>query len=339
MIVEKTGTRLSTTISNWNKVRYHLKNIQRDASWRLGGNPVFSKKRTGARILVYHGICQSDPLRFNTLFVRVADFESQLKLYKKYFNLISLDDFYNERFCNDRFNLCLTFDDGFANNYKYVLPLLEQYEVPAAFFITTIRDSGFDILWNDVLSIAYKFGPPAFEFRNKKYTRNAAGKYISAEGIYFADILRAGNFEMKAAMIKMFGHLKDRVDEDYWLQMTEAQIAELSTSKWVSIGSHGYYHSDMAKLETTAAEKELISSRRFLENITGKAIRALAFPYGSYSTPVVELCKKLGYSQLLATDFINPGDGRDGTMRERFTVNPFISNINQAHANIFGSYR
>ena len=31
----------------------------------------------------------------------------------------------------------LTFDDGFLNNFSNVLPVLETYDAPALFFITT----------------------------------------------------------------------------------------------------------------------------------------------------------------------------------------------------------
>src|SRR5258706_10165233 len=118
-------------------------------------------------------------------------FEAQLRVYKKYFDIISLDDFYHQRFHNDRFNICLTFDDGFANNYKYVLPLLEQYGAPAAFFITGIRDAGYDILWNDVLCAAYKYGPGKIIFRKEEFSKANDKKYMSfSTGQRLADRLR-----------------------------------------------------------------------------------------------------------------------------------------------------
>jgi peptidoglycan/xylan/chitin deacetylase (PgdA/CDA1 family) len=37
----------------------------------------------------------------------------------------------------DRGGVLLTFDDGLANNYEHALPVLEQFAVPAIFFVTT----------------------------------------------------------------------------------------------------------------------------------------------------------------------------------------------------------
>src|SRR4051794_6307717 len=95
------------------------------------------KNARGVRILVYHGICLNDPHKFNTLFITLKRFEKQLQLYKKYFDIVSLDEVFKKQLNPERFSVCLTFDDGFANNYKYVLPLLEKHEVPATFFITS----------------------------------------------------------------------------------------------------------------------------------------------------------------------------------------------------------
>ena len=321
-------------------LRSRLNGLPRDISWGLGLNRSYIKNSKTARILIYHGICHNDPLRFNMLFLKQRTFESQLRFYKKYFNIVSLDDFYNRRWDNKKSTVCITFDDGFANNYKYVLPLLQEYKIPATFFITGIRDAGYDILWNDLLCLAYKYGPSKFNFRGEEFIKGGDSKYVSVStNKRLVDTLRLNGFEGKAEMMRLLVSLKHRANEDYWLQMTVEQIITLSASKWVTIGSHGYYHNDLAKIPSSSTKEELLRSKQFLENSTGKEIKALAFPYGSYSKEVVQAAKNTGFSQLLATEFLFPEDPADTTMRERLTINPFISNINQMHANIAGNYK
>ena len=321
------------------KFRNKLIRLQRDAGWHFGLGQSYLLNARGARILVYHGICVDDPLRFNTLFIKQEIFKAQLNLYKKYCNIISLDDFYQQRFDKDRFNICLTFDDGFANNHRYVLPLLDQFQVPAAFFITGIREAGYDILRNDVLCMAYKYGPEKFILRNETFRKAGDGRYSSTlTRQRLVDRLRLAGFEEKAEMMELLGSFKNKADIDYWLQMTEEEIKALSASKWVTIGSHSYYHNDLAKTAAVALREDLVKSKRFLENTTGKEIKALAFPYGSYNHEVVKEAKNAGFTQLLTTGFLFGEDVKDETLRERLTVNPFISNVNQLHANIKGTY-
>lgn len=303
----------------------------------------YYKKARGSRILIYHGICLEDHTRFNPIFLKLKTFESHLKFYKRYFNVLSLDDFYNQRFSNDRFNICISFDDGYANNHKYVLPLLEKYQLPATFFITAICEAGYDILWNDFLGIFSKYGPRTLKYKNDSYTRNRFGRYISVtNGKALADILRSGDFDVKKEMMEILSPLisfrKNRKDVDYWLQMTTNQVCELAASKWATIGSHGYYHNDLSRIPLQDARTEMIRSKRFLENIINKEVQALAFPYGAYTKEVVQEAKQAGFSQLLNMDFLFPDDQADTFMRERFTINPFISVHNQMRAIIKGRY-
>jgi peptidoglycan/xylan/chitin deacetylase (PgdA/CDA1 family) len=321
------------------KLRRNLNGLRRETSWQLGLSRSCFQHAQGSRILVYHGICENHHLKYNTLFIKRKTFETQLRFYKKYFNIVSLGNYYDRQFDDKKFTICLTFDDGFANNYKYVLPLLEQYQVPATFFIPGIRHAGYDILWNDVLAIARKFGPARISFEKRFFYKDRHGKYRSSDtGMLLADLLRSATFESKKQMMHMLEHLKQKAHEDYWLQMTEDQIKTLADSKWATIGSHGYYHNDLSRVPAAEARNELLKSKQFLETITGKEISAFAFPYGAYTREVVQEARNAGYKQVLTTGSLFAGDEKDRTLKERFTVNPFISVINQMHANISGKY-
>jgi len=325
------------------KLKRESKYLFRDLKQKLGLFDKFYRSARGSRIMVYHGICEEDHMRFNPIFLTREIFESHLKLYKKYFNIVSLDDYYNQRFSDDKFNVCITFDDGFANNHKHVLPLLEQYQVPATFFITAIRATGYDILWNDFLGIVSKYGPDSLLYKQEPYYKGRFDKYISKKsGISLVEKLHATGFAEKEEMMKILYPLvsfkTNKQEEDYWLQMTTEQIKELSASRFVTIGAHGHYHNDLAKINFDDAINELVFSKQYLENIIEKPISSFAFPYGTYTPELITAAKNAGYTQLLCTDFNSVQDHSEATMRERFTVNPFISANNQMYATITRRY-
>jgi peptidoglycan/xylan/chitin deacetylase (PgdA/CDA1 family) len=325
------------------KLYREAKYLGRDISHALGFYERFLKNARGSRIMIYHGICQKDHTLFNPIFLTAKIFEAHLALYKKYCNVVSLDDYYSQNFSSNKFNICITFDDGFANNYNYVLPLIEQYQLPATFFITGIRDAGYDILWNDFLGIVSKYGPNTIDYKGDKYFKGQYDKYIStADGISLTEKLRSTDFNEKADMMDLLYPLvpfkSNKAVEDYWLQMTTDEIRKLASSPLVHIGAHGYYHNDLALANISDALWELKASKTFLEGLIQRPVNSLAFPYGNYSQPVIDAAKNAGYTQLLAMDFLLDTDQYDGAIRERFTVNPFISPINQMHATITRRY-
>jgi len=331
----------------WQKIRSKLnreaRHLLRDAGHNLGFYRQFYRSARGSRIMIYHGICLKDPTRFNPIFLDLKRFKQHLRFYKKHFNVISLDDYYEQKFSRDKFNICLTFDDGFANNYKYVLPLLAQYQLPATFFVTAIRAAGYDILWNDFLGIVSRYGPQNIQFENERYQQGLHNKYFSTpDGVSLVERLRSSGFPQKAEMMRLLYPATpfrlNTADEDYWLQMTEEQLRELFRSPYATIGAHGHYHNDLARIDIKDAEAEISFSKLYLETITGKQVKSFAFPYGSYSPQVVNAAKLAGFKHLLAMDFLFPADQEDQTIRERFTVNPFISTNNQMYATVIRNY-
>jgi peptidoglycan/xylan/chitin deacetylase (PgdA/CDA1 family) len=334
-------------MSGYSKIRLKLsrkfKGYRRDVRYFLGLDKAFYKNARGSRILIYHGICQHDHTRFNPIFLTAKTFETHLKLYKKHCNVVSLDDYYKGNFSNDKFNVCLTFDDGFANNYKYVLPLLEKYQIPATFFITGITNEGYDILWNDFLGIISKYGPQNITYKKQQYYQGKYDLYYDVDShITLKDKLRATGFNEKADMMKMLYPLVSFKNEerhkDHWLQMTAEQIKEMAASPYATIGAHGYYHNDLAKISSEDAFNEMLHVKQYMEALINKPVTSLAFPYGSYNQKVVNAAKRAGYKQLLAMEFYNDADGQDETMRERLTVSPFISPVSQLYATITCKY-
>ena len=306
-------------------------------------NHSFMKDARGARIVLYHGVCLRQHTRFNSLFLTLRTFEEQLRFYRDHFNLLTLEEYYEGRFRSDQFNICLTFDDGFANNYTHVLPLLEKYEVPAVFFITGIRRAGYDILWNDLLALFQKYGPRVWSFRHQWYRKGAGRRYLSISGgESLRDLLQAGDFSLKAEFIQAISQHRPRLErlsgQDYWLQMSEDQIRSLSQSRYARIGCHGFYHNDLSRLTGSQVEGELSQNRSWLEGLCGYPVNSLSFPYGNYNEETLACSAAGGFDRLLAVDFRQPGDRSNPLLRERMTVNPYISVERQMKAIIHGQY-
>lgn len=142
----------SMTKNNFKRIVNKSNRIITDLKSVAGFNkPYYSE---GKRIIMYHGIDSRGCKEFNLRHVGVGDFEKQIKYFKKYYHIISLENYFNEDFNKNQITIAITFDDGYANNFKYALPVLLKYKVPATFFITGLNHAGYNILWPDFIEIA-----------------------------------------------------------------------------------------------------------------------------------------------------------------------------------------
>ncbi len=97
----------------------------------------FNKDLDGkASILMYHSIGEN-----NALFtVTEKVFKKQLEyLKRKKFNIIKLSDLIKKIKAGDDISncVCITFDDGYKDNYDIVFPLIKKYSFPITIFIAT----------------------------------------------------------------------------------------------------------------------------------------------------------------------------------------------------------
>jgi peptidoglycan/xylan/chitin deacetylase (PgdA/CDA1 family) len=295
------------------------------------------------RILVYHGIDTEGNTRINSRFLSQAAFDAQVRFFREHFHLVSLDDFYKGNVHDSRSTVAITFDDGYANNLYRALPVLEKHNAPATFFITTIRDVGYDILWPDALDLsAYTDGSP-FELRGERFVKRGKKGYHSEQsGLPLKETCKNYGFDYKAELLEKLPGLasarSDRRYAGYHTLLTGEEIRLLGNSPLATIGSHGYYHNCLERIPGNDAREELVRSKNYLETLLEKEVDALAFPDGRYTPAVVELAKAAGYRKLLPTDLLF-GDREDEWMRPRFVINPHISLFNQMLALVEGGYR
>jgi peptidoglycan/xylan/chitin deacetylase (PgdA/CDA1 family) len=67
------------------------------------------------------------------------------------------------------------------------------------------------------------------------------------------------------------------------------------------IGSHSHRHIQLAHLDARRLQNELALSKQIIEDLTGSAVKFLAFPGGSYNRLVVRTALEEGYAHLLTT--------------------------------------
>jgi peptidoglycan/xylan/chitin deacetylase (PgdA/CDA1 family) len=78
--------------------------------------------------------------------------------------------------------------------------------------------------------------------------------------------------------------------------LTASDLRELAAHPLVTIGSHGYSHLHLTRLEPEEARLELAESKKCLEALTGGPIDLLAYPYGDCNAAVGQISAECGYS-------------------------------------------
>jgi peptidoglycan/xylan/chitin deacetylase (PgdA/CDA1 family) len=129
LVVSSLAAGAVVAASGWFSLRY--------AWWRRPINWEFP------RVLMYHMISEHRPgTRFNKLRVRPKCFADQLQwLTRNGFTFVFASELFSMRPLPAR-TVCLTFDDGYADNLTNADPLLRQFHARATLFLVADRQGG-----------------------------------------------------------------------------------------------------------------------------------------------------------------------------------------------------
>lgn len=116
-------------------------------------------------ILIYHQVLdRRDPLRPYEVDKRA--FRRQIQLLARIGNVVTLDEAVRRSPENSlsRGTVCITFDDGYADNFRNGMPILREFGVPATVFVAAGFTDGQSqwVAWT-ILEFGRRPGPIIFE--------------------------------------------------------------------------------------------------------------------------------------------------------------------------------
>jgi peptidoglycan/xylan/chitin deacetylase (PgdA/CDA1 family) len=88
----------------------------------------------------------------------------------------------------------------------------------------------------------------------------------------------------------------DHVRKGSPLYLNEAELKALSRVPGVAIGSHAVTHRPLTSLSDQELSQELSSSKKYLEDLLGRSVEAVSYPYGAVDRRVRDAAKAAGYT-------------------------------------------
>jgi peptidoglycan/xylan/chitin deacetylase (PgdA/CDA1 family) len=84
--------------------------------------------------------------------------------------------------------------------------------------------------------------------------------------------------------------------------MSKEALQDVSRIPGLEIGSHTNAHADLSKATLDEAYRELSSSRQALEDLLGRSVTTVAYPYGHYSAACPAAAERAGYRSAATSD-------------------------------------
>ncbi len=234
----------------------------------------------------------------------------------------------------DEFGVIVSFDDGFADNYRHGLPVLDDLGIRCTLFQSTALVEATTLIWEHAL---YWFGSDprrAAQLRDAAHARipGCAGR----EGDDLVTFLREevpipAVEELLAELRRTSGEEGAMGDLARSLYPRREDLVQ-AHCRGHEIGSHGHRHYPRRSLTAEAFEGELDRSRERLGQLLGEPPAAFSYPFDSHLPGDEAICGRhfeqvatvggrpieAGMSPLELPRFTWPGPHRHGLHRRRW---------------------
>ena len=277
------------------------------------------------KIVTYHYIRPIKGSKFPRIKgLEFYDFKKQLDYLQSNHTILDYSSFIKilktKKIQNNKKYCILTFDDGYKDHIKYVLPELKKRNLKGFFFPPSIIFSKKDLL--DVNKVHFllekninpdKIKKKIFQiiknnklFNKKRYSEKYISKiekkYVNKDRfdnkkISFLKFLFQTHFTEKQSNILIGQLFKIFLNIDQKKFFSELYMNKIDLKKMIKsgmyIGGHGYNHVRFKNLTKNKLDKEIKLTFKFLKSIKAPTKDwIMCYPFGSYNNNSIKILKK-----------------------------------------------
>ncbi|MCB2173673.1 polysaccharide deacetylase family protein [bacterium] len=293
--------------------------------------------RDKAVVLMYHRVLgdgeRARSFSHPGIIVAGDSFAMQMAYLREQFTVLTLDDFLAALHGNGPFppgSCLITFDDGWLDNYRNALPIMQREGLPATVFLPVAYIGTGKVFWREqacavLCGAAREHGGKGAQLLGALGLERLADlppaestaaiqEYLNGLKNFAIDRREAVLAEIDAYAQTMAAD-EDAVDRFIdWDQAREMQECG------ISFGSHGFSHYLLTQLDYAAVTEEACSSRQAIQAELNRQVRALSYPNGNYDDRITEIVAEVGYAAAFTVESGPVASGDDPYRVKRVSI-------------------
>lgn len=271
------------------------------------GNRFLNRLDPPVLILLYHRVTTlaADPQQ---LAVSPENFRDQMRHLRDSFPLVGLgDDWASLRGSA----IAVTFDDGYADNCREALTILEETGVPATFFVGSgSLNSREEFWWDELDRLLLEPGCYPEHFTLEDDVGGGAwptASHCQRMALYddLHRLMKTVDTPCRESWIRRLRDWSGKGDagRESHLPMTVRELARLAESPLVTIGAHTVTHPCLSALTEERQREEITASKMRLEEVLGTSVTLFSYPFGGprdYDRTSEAICREAGFARVAA---------------------------------------
>jgi len=206
----------------------------------------------------------------------------------------------------DKSYLCVTFDDGYANNFRAISDL-EKLGIPSTLFATTHNINNGESFWWDVL----------YRLRMKS---SSIEEILKEEAMLNTLTLS----EIKEYLSAQKSDLSFQPQGDLDRPLTKQELREMADKPNVFIGNHTHRHQNLMSLSKEELIRDLTDCTSYLNEWGISPLSQLAYPGGIFDSAILEQVKELRFQIGYTDRYIRNELTIDGALKQPLQLGRFI---------------